>query len=121
MSACDKYQALPPNLRKTTGTAAGLGCYIDRISPRLNFAFRFQGGYTVEAPLSQFAAAPGRRGLARLAGQTACPTGRACQPHVGQAVPPARLAGQTACPTNAGRNACPTNQPRGGLPWMRLT
>ena len=96
MSACDKYQALPPNLRKTTGTAAGLGCYIDRISPRLNFAFRFQGGYTVEAPLRQFAAAPGRRGLARLAGQT-------------------------ACPTNAGRNACPTNQPRGGLPWMRLT
>ena len=96
MSACDKYQALPPNLRKTTGTAAGLGCYIDRISPRLNFAFRFQGGYTVDAPLSQFAAAPGRRGLARLAGQT-------------------------ACPTIAGRNACPTNQPRGGLPWMRLT
>jgi hypothetical protein len=47
MSACATAQSLPPS-------HATLEAYVQPIRPRLNFAFRFQGGYSLELPLQQF-------------------------------------------------------------------
>jgi hypothetical protein len=52
-SACAKAQALLRN----PGETAGIEAYVSPIHPGVNYAFLFQGGYTVEIPLKQLAGA----------------------------------------------------------------
>ncbi|HXS96777.1 MAG TPA: hypothetical protein VN736_19385 [Candidatus Limnocylindrales bacterium] len=54
VAAVHAQSVFTPSAADLAAPASGLRCDIEPIAPRLNFSFRFQAGYTVSVPLSQF-------------------------------------------------------------------
>jgi len=54
VAAVHAQSVFTPSAADLAAPASGLRCEIEPIAPKLNFSFRFQAGYTVRVPLSQF-------------------------------------------------------------------